>query len=299
MRILMTGAAGMLGSSLYPWFKKTGHTVKATDLAPRDQWQSPLDVRDYDAVRQAIIRFKPQMVFHLAAETDVDRCEREPDHAFMTNALGTQNVALLCGARDLPMVYISTAGVFDGKKETSYTEFDEPRPVIVYGASKLAGEHLVRAHTRRSYIIRAGWMVGGGQKDHKFIGKIIAQIRAGKKQLHCVTDKLGTPTYTEDFARTLEGLVATPFHGLYHMACEGGGTRYDVAAEILRFLGREDIELLPVSSDFWKEQYPAPRPRSEMMENLMLRLRGLNRMRNWRVALHEYLQRHFASEKRK
>jgi dTDP-4-dehydrorhamnose reductase len=239
------------------------------------------------------------MVFHLAAETDVDRCEREADHAFATNALGTQNVALACGEKDLPMVYISTAGVFDGKKETPYNEFDEARPIIVYGASKLMGERFTRQLVRRHFIVRAGWMVGGGRKDHKFIAKIIEQIRAGKRRLHCVTDKLGTPTYTEDFARTLAGLVATPFYGLYHMVCDGGGTRLDVAQEILRVLGRTDIEAAPVTSEFWKEQYPAPRPRSEMMENMMLRLRGLNQMRNWKVALREYLQRFFAADFRK
>lgn len=299
MRILMTGAAGMLGSALYPYFKKLGHSVLATDLTPRDKWQTKLDVRDYAAARREIAKFKPQLVMHLAAETDVDRCEREPDHAFTTNALGTQNVALVCSERDLTMVYVSTAGVFDGKKTSPYNELDEPRPVIVYGDSKLAGEHFTRQHVRRHFIVRAGWMIGGGLKDHKFVAKIIAQIRAGKKQLHCVTDKFGTPTYTEDFAKTLAGLVETPFYGLYHMVCEGTGTRYDVAAEIVKCLGRPDVELVAVDSEFWKAEYPAPRPRSEMMENMMLRLRGLNRMRPWRVALGDYLRRYFADDIRR
>lgn len=296
MRILMTGAAGMLGSALYPCFKKLGHAVRATDLTPRDKWQTMLDVRDYAAVRREIVKFKPHMVMHLAAETDVDRCEHEPDHAFATNALGTQNVALVCGERDLRMVYISTAGVFDGKKTSPYNEFDEAQPVIVYGDSKLAGELFTRQHVPRHFIVRAGWMIGGGLKDHKFVAKIVEQIRAGNKRIHCVTDKFGTPTYTEDFARTLSELVGTPFYGLYHMVCEGAGTRYDVAAEILKCLGRTDIELVAVDSDFWKTKYPAPRPRSEVMENMMLRLRGLNRMRPWREALAEYLRRSFASE---
>ena len=297
MQILMTGAGGMLGSALYPHFKKS-YSVHATDLKPSDKWQSPLDVRDYNALKRAFAKIKPRMVFHLAAETDVDLCERDPDHAFATNAMGTQNVALLCAKAKVPMLYISTAGVFDGKKSSPYHEFDEPNPVIVYGASKLAGEHLTREIVPQHFIVRAGWMVGGGKKDHKFIAKIIEQLRTGKRQLHCVTDKLGTPTYTEDFARTLGGLIKTPFYGLYHMVCEGGGSRYDVALEMLRVLGRNDVEVVPVDSDFWKEQYPAPRPRSEMMENMMLRLRGLNQMRPWKEALRDYLDRNFAADKR-
>jgi dTDP-4-dehydrorhamnose reductase len=292
MNILMTGTAGMLGSALVPHFRQIGHTVLASDLRPRDRDTVLLDVRDHAAIRHAITNFKPDMVFHLGAETDVDLCEREPDHAFATNALGTQNAALLCAELDLPLVYISTVGVFDGKKPKPYHEFDEPKPVNVYGAAKLAGEHYVRQLVRRSFIVRAGWMMGGGQKDHKFIGRILAQIREGKRQLHCITDKWGTPTYTEDFARTLADLVATPFYGLYHMACEGGGTRYDVAVQILKILGRTDVEVVAVDSEFWKEQYPAPRPCSENMENLMLRLRGLNQMRNWRVALADYIAKY-------
>lgn len=296
MRILMTGAAGMLGSSLYPHFVKLGHQVRATDVAPRDDWQTSLDVRDHAALKRAFEKERPEMVLHLAAETDVDLCEAKPHHAFATNAMGTQNVALLCAEHDASMVYISTAGVFDGVKETPYHEFDPPRPIIVYGASKLAGEAFTRNLVRRHFIVRAGWMIGGGPKDHKFIGKILAQLREGRKKLHCVNDKLGTPTYTADFAETLGALVETPFFGLYHMVCEGGGTRYDVAGEILRILGIRGIELVSVTSEFWRKEYPAPRPRSEMMENRMLTLRGLNRMRPWKVALKSYLEQNFAAD---
>ncbi len=293
MRILMTGTAGMLGSALVPYFRSQGHTVQASDLRPREKDELPLDVRDGAALRKAITGFKPEMVFHLAAETNVERCEREPDHACLTNTLGTQNVALICADLGLPMVYISTAGVFDGLKTSPYNEMDEPVPINVYGRAKLAGEIAVRQQVRRHFIVRAGWMVGGGRRDHKFVGKILEQVRAGRKQLHCVSDKLGTPTYTEDFARNLETLVATPYYGLYHMVCEGGGTRYDVAVEILKQIGRDDIKVIAVDSDFWKREFPAPRPRSEMMENMMLRLRGLNRMRDWRAALADYLRRYF------
>jgi dTDP-4-dehydrorhamnose reductase len=107
--------------------------------------------------------------------------------------------------------------------------------------------------------------------------------------IHAVTDKLGTPTYTEDFARNLLALVETPFYGLYHMACLGRGSRLDVAKELLAYYGRDDVEVKPVTSDFFAQTYPAPRPYSEMMRNYMLDLHGLNLMRPWQVALREYL----------
>jgi dTDP-4-dehydrorhamnose reductase len=104
-----------------------------------------------------------------------------------------------------------------------------------------------------------------------------------------VTDKLGTPTYTTDFAANLLALIETGAFGLYHMACQGEGSRYDVAVEMLRLLGRSDVEVVGVESDHFQDEYPAPRPRSEMMRNLMLELRGLNLMRPWQEALADYL----------
>lgn len=298
MRILVTGAAGMLGSSVCPWLRKCGNDVRATDIQTVDPDIDYLDVRDHAALEADILGYRPQLVLHLAAETDVERCELEPDHAYLTNTVGTQNVALLCRGHEVPMVYISTAGVFDGEKQDSYHEFDPAHPLNVYGKSKLEGERIVERLVARSFIVRAGWMIGGGRKDKKFIMKIIRQVDAGKTDLHVVDDKLGTPTYTADFARCLYELVQTPYYGRYHMACKGSGTRYDVAVELLRFLGRDDIRVHRVGSEHFQAEYFAPRPRSEMMRNMMLDLRGLNLMRDWRVALAEYLQLHFADRRR-
>jgi dTDP-4-dehydrorhamnose reductase len=134
-------------------------------------------------------------------------------------------------------------------------------------------------------------MIGGLERDKKFVSKILAQVKQNVATIHAVDDKWGTPTYTLDFARVIVSLMNSPFYGLYHAACTGMGTRYDVAKEILRLLGRTDISLLPVSSDFFKEQYPAPRPPSEIMHNYRLELRGMNTMPTWQAALKHYLDR--------
>ena len=132
-------------------------------------------------------------------------------------------------------------------------------------------------------------MVGGADRDHKFVAKVVDQLRDGARSIRAVTDKLGTPTYTQDFAQNLLELVGTRFYGRYHMACLGEGSRLDVAREIIAFFGRLDVEVVPVTSEAFAAEYPAPRPRSEMMRNYMLDLRGMNRMRPWQIALREYL----------
>ncbi|QTE29273.1 SDR family oxidoreductase [Pengzhenrongella sicca] len=302
MRILVTGAAGMLGSALVPTLAAVGHDVVATDIAlespepwgPGQPGITHLDVRDRQEVRHVFAAVEPDAVLHLAAETSLEASDADPDHAYLTNVIGTKYVALQARSAGIPMTYISTAGIFDGEKETAYTEFDTPNPLNTYGASKYEGELIVARTVEQHFIIRAGWMVGGGAaKDHKFVSRIVDQIRDGARTVHAVTDKFGTPTYAPDFSRCLLGLFESGVFGLYHMACGGAGTRYDVTARILEVLGRTDIELVPVTSEFFAAEFPSVRPRSEIMRNMVLDLQGMNTMRPWRVAVGEYLLTEF------
>jgi dTDP-4-dehydrorhamnose reductase len=302
MRILVTGCAGMLGSALVPALVKAGHVIVATDIDLRDPtpWGSNnprivhLDVRDRQQVRRAFSEVGPDAVLHLAAETSLEISDADPDHAYLTNTIGTKYVALQAREAGIPMTYVSTAGVFDGQKETAYTEFDAPNPLNTYGASKYEGELIVARTVEQHYIVRAGWMVGGGaKKDHKFVSRIVHQVRDGAQTVYAVTDKLGTPTYAPDFSRCILGLIESGLFGLYHMACGGEGSRYDVTERILEVLGRDDIELVPVTSEFFAEEFPSVRPRSETMRNMVLDLQGMNTMRHWKVAVEEYLRTEF------
>jgi dTDP-4-dehydrorhamnose reductase len=308
MNVLVTGAGGMLGSALVPAFTAAGFHVIATDC---DMTHPPvwgrsgpplfyLDVRDHVAVREAIKSIRPAFVAHLAAETDLERSDADPDGTYATNTEATRHVAQVCHDARVRLVYISTAGVFDGTKDGPYTEVDAPNPINTYGATKLAGEYEVERIHDLHYIVRAGWMVGGGPgKDHKFVAKMLDQIRAGQRTIYAVGDKLGTPTYTADFARTLLGLIETDHFGRYHMACEGEGSRYDVALHILQVLGLTgSTELIEVTSDHFANDYPSLRPRSESMRNEALDRLSLNLMRPWRDALQEYLLLNFADMQR-
>lgn len=299
-KVLITGCGGMLGDSMYHELIHQGFKVLATDINLTSDWLNSLDIRSYEDIEKVANKFKPDIIFHLAAETDIEICETNPDHAYQTNVLGTQNVALYCFKHNLPIVSIGTIGSFDGNKKTAYTEYDEPNPLNVYGKTKLESEKVIRQMIHRHFIIRACWMIGGGEgKDKKFVGKIIKQIRAGTKELVAVTDKIGTPTVSKQFSHVIAELVKTEYYGTYHCACKGVCNRYDVAKEIVNFTGR-NIKVTPIKSDDSRifKDYPTLRPHSEVMENLGLRLRGLDTMTGWKEALRDYLEEHFSDLKR-
>jgi dTDP-4-dehydrorhamnose reductase len=186
------------------------------------------------------------------------------------------------------LIYISTAGVFWGDKPEPYNEFDVPRPMNVYGHSKLAGEQIISTLLQRFYIVRAGWMIGGGKRDKKFVGKIARLILEGRNPLQVVNDKFGSPTYGKDLLLGIHDLIETGYFGLYHMVNKGCCSRYDVALNIGDILGRTDISIIPVASSHFP--LPAPRARSEAMRNLKLELLGIDKMRSWQEALREYIK---------
>ena len=251
-------------------------------------------MRQRDEVRDGFRAVRPELVLHLAAETSLEISDTDQDHAYLTNTIATKYVALQARSAGIPMVYISTAGVFDGVKKGAYTEFDRPNPVNTYGASKYEGEQIVASIVEQHYLIRAGWMVGGGAaKDHKFVSRIVNQLRDGATTIYAVTDKLGTPTYTPEFSRCLLGLLDSEMYGLYHMACGGEGSRHDVAARILQVLGRDDVELVGVGSEFFAEEFFSVRPDSEIMRNMVLDLQGMNTMPDWPDAVADYLHTEF------
>ena len=294
MRILVTGAAGMLGTSLVPVLRSRDHSVMPTDINLLTSDVSELDVRRIEDMLATSRKYRPELLMHLAAETNLEVCETKVDYAFEENFIGTQNACVAANELDIPLVYVSTAGVFDGTKKTPYIEFDTPNPINVYGSSKYWGEMIVRETVPNHFIVRAGWMVGGGERDKKFVHKIVDQMRAGSKTIRAVNDRMGTPTYAPAFSEVLARLIATRLYGTYHLACKGTATRYDVARHMVGVLGRKDVEVLPVNSEFFREEYFAPRPVSEEMTNYVLELRGMNDMPHWKDAIERYVREHYS-----
>jgi dTDP-4-dehydrorhamnose reductase len=277
MRILITGAGGMLGWSVVPVLSQY-HEVSAFNHAE-------LDITDRFAVERAMQAVRPQVVVHLAALTEVDYCELYPDEAFHTNTLGAWIVAMACQQSGSLMVYLSTDGAYDGKKGEPYTEYDPVNPLSVYSKSKIAGEMHVRNLLRNHYILRAGWMFGGGERDHKFVGKIVERA-CRQSELMAVADKVGSPIYTQDLAQTIRKLLDISLFGTYHVSNHGFCSRYEFAVEIVKQLGLP-CTVKPVSSDYFPS--PAPRPPMTVLRNHNLELAGLDDLRPWQAALEDYL----------
>lgn len=288
MRALVTGAGGMLASDLLPILHRYGIEVLGIDIRNLGQKIVHGDVRDYQAIARLFQQFCPHLVFHLAAETDVDLCEEKPDVAFEVNATGTAHIVRLCKLNYVPLVYVSTASVFDGTKAEGYLEDDRPHPINAYGKSKLEAERCVLQELRKYLIVRAAWMAGGWKLDKKFVAKVVSVARSGQT-VYGATDKRGSLTFTFDLSQNLVELVERRMFGLYHMANHGVATRFALAERILSHLnGQAAVDVRPVTSDFFRLK--APRPDSEVLVNGNLMRLGLDRMPAWESSLESYVK---------
>ncbi|MDZ4792729.1 MAG: NAD(P)-dependent oxidoreductase [Bacteroidota bacterium] len=292
-RIYIAGGGGMLGEAFHQQFKDE-YELRVTDIDLNESWVSYLDFRDWMAYRQDVVSFQPDYLFHLGAHTDLEYCEMNPEDAYLTNTIAVENAVHISNELAIPLLYISTAGIFDGKKDL-YDDWDQPNPLGHYARSKYMGEKFVVENKDRYLVCRAGWMMGGGPgKDKKFIGKILRQLKEGKKELNIVNDKFGTPTYTHDFAGNVKLLLEQACWGVYNLACEGETSRIAVTRELLRLLQVENtVTLNEVSSEFFNAEYFAERPASERLLNRKLNLRQLNTMRDWQTCLEEYMDRYY------
>lgn len=287
MKILAIGCGGMLGEAIYKEFSKQNKII-ATDIDLNEKWLRYLDVRDYSQIKEYIIKFKPDLIINLSALTDLEYQELNPKEAYETNFMGVINISLLCKQYDIPLVQFSTAGVFDGKKD-KYYDFDEPNPLNHYAKSKHLAEIFVQKNLEKYYLIRPGWMMGG-EKDKKFVSKILKQINDGKKTIYAIENLYGVPTYTYDLAKNLKELIKEEKYGTYNMVCEGEKiSRYDVAKEIIKVL-KVDVRVEKVDTSYFEKEYPVKRPTSEALVNNNLEKINLNLMRNWKVCLREYLE---------
>jgi dTDP-4-dehydrorhamnose reductase len=293
-RIYIAGAGGMLGDAFYRVFGAT-RALKCSDIDVNAPWLSLLDFRDFDAYRQDVLDFAPDYLFHLGAHTDLEFCEKNPEDAYATNTRAVEHAARISNELAIPLLYISTAGIFDGAQET-YDDWDQPNPLGEYARTKYLGERFVAENVEQHLICRAGWMMGGGPaKDKKFINKLMRQLKSGATELFVVDDKLGTPTYTIDFARNVELLFGIGPWGIYNMVCPGVTSRLEVARYLVDAAGLgPEIVITPVSSDYFAEEYFAARPASERLITKKLDELGLNIMRDWRVCLDEYLGEAYA-----
>lgn len=268
-KILVTGANGMLGQDLIPILEDEGYEIVETDI-------DNLDITNPEQVRKVLTDEKPQYVMHCAAYTNVDKAEEDVETATKVNVLGTENIAKVCGEKDIILVYISTDYVFDGESEKAYLTTDKTNPLSVYGKTKLDGEKAVKKHCKKYYITRTSWLYGHHGKN--FVETMISL--ADKPELKVVDDQIGCPTWTVELSNGIAKLLEEDAeYGIYHVCGSGETSWYGFAKEIFK-LTKKDVNLLPCTT----EEFPRPahRPKHSTMNN-----NGI--CRNWQAALKDYI----------
>lgn len=271
MKALVLGAGGTLGRALVDELPARGYQVEALPRAA-------CDVGDPSSVDRAFANHRPQVVFNAAAFTDVDGAESRADQSFAANAIGPENLARACERTGAALVHYSTDFVFDGELERPYDEFDPPSPQGVYARSKLAGERLVAAACAKAFVVRVGCLYGRGGKN--FPSTILRRLRSGET-VKADESRKGSPTWVVPVARLSAELARTEHFGLYHATAQGETTWADyarfLAAELA--LPPERVQALPTSA----LTLIAPRPRRAILDNRMLRLRGLDTLADWQA----------------
>jgi dTDP-4-dehydrorhamnose reductase len=281
MKIVITGAAGQLGQALVDEAGRRGWEGRATDLPD-------LDITDTGEILDYLGRERPQAVLNAAAATRVDDLETDADLALTVNSLGPRNLAVACRVLGIKLVHVSTDYIFDGAKAGPYVEWDEPRPLSVYGLSKLLGERYIREQCPEHFIVRTAWLYG--HPGPNFVTAILAKGRSPSpgQDFKVVNDQRGTPTSTLALAPQLLALAETQGFGTYHATCQGEATWYDFARLILKQAGLT-AKVEPCGTREFPR--PAVRPANSVLENRMLRLAGLDLMPPWQEAFGDYWNR--------
>jgi dTDP-4-dehydrorhamnose reductase len=278
MRAIVLGARGMLGQALAAHLP--GHGVTVVGAYGRDECA----ITDEARVRALLRQTNPDVLFNAAALTDVDAAEDRVDEAFRVNALGPELLARACQELGAKLVHYSTDFVFDGEQEHPYDEFDTPSPQGQYARSKLAGERLVAAATTRGFVLRVGCLYGEGGRN--FPSTIARRLRAGET-IRAVGDRIGSPTWATSVVGVSAALSRTEHFGLYHCTANGETSWADYARFLAAELGLPAARVTTVASN--DLPLKAPRPRRAVLDNRMLRLRGLDTLGDWQTQARAYL----------
>lgn len=285
MKVLVTGAAGMLGTDLCADLAARGHDVIATDF--RDGF-TPLDITDTKATHDFVAAHKPDAILHCAAWTDVDGAERTPEPAYKVNALGAWNVASAASAAGAWLVHVSTDFVFDGEKGDRYDEFDAVNPLGAYGRSKEIGERLVRETLPgRHMIARTAWLYGVHGKNLPFA---ILNAAKTRPELSFVSDQIVCPTHTKDLSRKMIDLMENPLPGTYHVCSAGQCSLFEFAQAVVAGAGLA-TPVVPITLAEFAERFKPPtrRPLATPLRRRALEMRGMDDLPTWQTALEQFL----------
>jgi dTDP-4-dehydrorhamnose reductase len=282
MKIVITGSTGLLGCELVRYFLKTDEVFPL-------RGSKDIDILNFVELTKKVQVIKPDIIIHLAANRDLDMCEQNPERAYLINTLGTRNVINASRETGATFVYISSNSVFNGKKESAYTEFDETNPINIYGKSKLKAENEVKASNIPNFILRVPYLFGeGGSIDRNYLYKIINALKT-QQPMFLANDQRDNPTYVKDLAYMIEKVVKSKAYGTYHLGNKGVASRYEFALEIGKFLGLQHENIL-IPQKMSQMKRNALRPANTTLSTLVYEKIFDGTIRNWKEALHECLR---------
>ncbi len=289
MKILITGAKGMLGTQVcedlargYTELGKIPQNFAGAEVIAADV--DTLDITDKTACEKYIGEAKPDIVINCAAYTNVDGCESHQDDAFKVNAIGPRNLAIACENIGAKLIHVSTDYVFKGDESVPRREYDLTNPVSVYGKTKNAGEEFVRQYCTKSFVVRTAWLYGYYGKN--FV-KTMVWLAGEKGGAKVVNDQHGNPTNAADLSHHLLKIADSEEYGTYHCTSNGECTWYEFAVKIAELAGYPGC-MSPCTS----EEFPTPtkRPAYSSLDNMMLRVTVGDEMRHWEDALKAYFE---------
>ena len=272
-KIWITGAEGHIGTALLDLLEGVEYQLLPTDI-------EEVDITKIDEVTQFVHVNRPDVVINCAGLTDVQECENNVDEAYRVNAIGVRNVALAANEVNAKVIQISTDDVFDKESRIPYNEFDNVHPRTIYGKSKEAGEKILTQLLNRFVIIRSSWIYGIGRD---FVDEVLRNVGQGKK-MEVPNNQYAAPTSAKELAKVIRYFIDNEEYGLYHVVCPGSCSRYEFARTILEYSGKAgELDLYPVVIE------DSARPTYSVLDNMMLRLTGIEEPKEWKAALKEYL----------
>lgn len=272
-KIWITGAEGHIGTALLDLLEGVEYQLLPTDI-------EEVDITKIDEVTQFVHVNRPDVVINCAGLTDVQECENNVDEAYRVNAIGVRNVALAANEVNAKVIQISTDDVFDKESRVPYNEFDNVHPRTIYGKSKEAGEKILTQLLNRFVIIRSSWIYGIGRD---FVDEVLRNVGQGKT-MEVPNNQYAAPTSAKELAKVIRYFIDNEEYGLYHVVCSGSCSRYEFARTILEYSGKAgELDLYPVVIE------DSARPTYSVLDNMMLRLTGIEEPKDWKAALKEYL----------
>ena len=272
-KIWITGAEGHIGTALLDLLEGVEYQLLPTDI-------EEVHITKIDEVTQFVHVNRPDVLINCAGLTDVQECENNVDEAYRVNAIGVRNVALAANEVNAKVIQISTDDVFDKESRVPYNEFDNVHPRTIYGKSKEAGEKILTQLLNRFVIIRSSWIYGIGRD---FVDEVLRNVGQGKT-MEVPNNQYAAPTSAKELAKVIRYFIDNEEYGLYHVVCPGSCSRYEFARTILEYSGKAgELDLYPVVIE------DSARPTYSVLDNMMLRLTGIEEPKDWKAALKEYL----------